>query len=280
MFVIIGLVVVIAIIGVYFGVSSFGDRASRRYFESASVGERVNVFRENIQGCISDLTLNSIYLIGDQGGYYTRPERYYGLGEDEMIYGDYLSYYFYNGEVITTEIDEMNRHLSRFVEDSFESCLQEYSDDFFSFDVNPRVAADVGENGVDFKFNGNVVLNSEGHSMTIDLIDYSEFYRVNLYGIHEVVNYLTESHYEDETLYCLSCLVAMLEERNLYLDYYTMDENNILVVITDRESDFADEYYFLYVNRYTGQEVSRILSDNFEDEFKRYRQWLEIEAGR
>jgi hypothetical protein len=263
LFIIIGVLIISFIIIGYYGVSAFKQKTNKAYFTGEKASSELDNLKNVIDSCVNDLSLNSIYVIGDQGGFYLSPKRYYKINEeDNMTYGEFISYHFYNGEIVTIELTDMENHMSGYIEDNFKSCLRENSNDFFKIETNPKPTVKIQPGIVNFDFNGDITLSSkEGHTMKIDLEDYKESFQVNLYGIQEIAKYLAESHFEDETLYCLSCLVAMLEERNLYLDYYTLDNNNVIVAITDRTNEIPEDYYFIYLNQYTGKEESKILNE-------------------
>jgi hypothetical protein len=264
-FIIIGVIITSLIIGGIYVNSSIKEKASRTYFQSEGIKEELNKLNVILEGCLEDLSADSIYLIGNQGGYYTKPEKNPVLGENNQdSYGEFLPYYYYRGEYYIPELINIQNHMSGYIEDNFKSCLRENSNDFFKIETNPKPTVKIQPGIVNFDFSGDITLSSEKHSMKIDLEEYKESFQVNLYGIQEVAKYLTLSHNEDPTLYCLSCLITMLEEQSLYLDYYTLNENDIAVIIIDKNNDLGEEYYFSYLNKYTGEEESKKLNKLYE----------------
>jgi hypothetical protein len=256
--VIVAIVMVVGIGGFFVVNSAMKEEASKAFYENEAVSREVGSVREVVEGCVKDLTLESIYLIGDQGGYYLEAEK------SSLINNLSVPYYYYEGELFLPSLEGIEMQGARFILDNLEECIVAGSSVSFDVEVSGLVDMSIVSSKISYDFLGEVVLtSSEGYSMKIELEDYSTSYDVSLYEMYEVASYLTEGHNEDSELYCASCLVEMLESRDLFLDYIDTNENELSVVITDKTTDFGD-YYFVYLNKYTGEEVSPMYDSDYD----------------
>jgi hypothetical protein len=260
LFIIIGVIITSLIIGGIYVNSSIKEKASRTYFQKEGVKEELSLLKKNINHCLEDLSINSLNTIGEQGGYYTKPKKHYSLKEKNYTnYAEFISYYYYEGEIIIPRLKDIEYELSNYVTERFTQCLKENT---YSFDIKQEMKTNViiNPSKVDYSLEGYIILKSEeGHNTKIDLKDYSKIYNIKLFEIYEITQYLTESHKESPNSYCVNCIIDMLEERNLYLDYYPIDEYNMVVKIKDKENTLNQEFNFIYLNKYTGNEQTEII---------------------
>ncbi|MBD3252985.1 hypothetical protein GF386_04590 [Candidatus Pacearchaeota archaeon] len=249
-YVIIGLVVVIAALGlVYMKYLRQKAELDRQFFASSDIKPKVTNIQASVIDCSKDTVKNALYVIGIKGGYYnSTPDSYMDLGW--VI----IPYYYYEGDVNYPSKQDIEKELENFVDDEIKYCLNEL--DFSGFNVTynePKTKVIIKDREVYFNTDLTFEIEREGHKLYYELKDYPVTQNSELDAMLDIASYYTDSHKEDPELYCITCVSEMAEKNNLYVDVINVVDDSTLIVISENHTS-PEPYSFEFLNKYTGNE--------------------------
>ena len=219
--------------------------------------KNINSFVEN---CVLATGYEALYLIGQQGGYFVHPN------SSIESKGYYLTNY--NGHIISKE--EIEKEISSYVNLKLFFCTQNFVD-FSDFNVNQgRITTETRIKDDEVVLDVIYPLVITKSDMTFKLKEFNDIkIPIRLGIIYDVVDEIVKDQLENKDSICLSCLVDLGIEKDLYIDMfdYSMfgydsnhifnydmfdyDNNSIIFVIKDINSQINEEpYEFVFVNQY------------------------------
>lgn len=256
-FIVIAMVIIAIIIGIYYFNQTKSQTDLEKVFSNLGISEQASVVESSIIDCLKTISKDSLEIIGLQGGYYNKPKKYFNLG------WMFIPYYYYEGEYLMPSVEEIEGELSDSIEDSLNDCIK--SLEFEDFEISYKGSnanTQISEREVGFKLDSVFTITKGDLSSEFKVEDYPIVVESKLFDILEVADYITESHKQDPEMYCISCVGDMLEIKNLYMDIVPFEdddgnlkENQMLVVISENITS-SEPYFFEFLNKYTGDEVS------------------------
>jgi len=251
-FIILGIVIVGVVGGVFYFMNE-SKKSSEAYFSSAEVNPLIENLYSEIMSChyaVSEMALDEIAV---HGGYYNAPSESYDLES-------FVPYYYFEGKYLIPSKSKIEKELGKYVDDNFNDCFEviesEGGSEGFELDYRkPRTKVDIGSGKVEFNSDLRINIEKGGHIINYELEKHPSVVDSKLYEIYEVAEYITNSHKEDSAMYCITCLSDFTEERDLYVDLIPASEVLSVVVITDNSTAVVP-YSFVFLNKYTGDEVS------------------------
>ncbi len=236
-FVMVAIVVVIAIVG-YFIINDV-------FLEEVSVDSEVSPIYEAVEGCIGDVTEDSINIVGESGGYYELPEKV----DDNSI-----AYYFYEDESLMPSLEVVEREMEKYSEDMLYFCVEKVFLNYPDFELNSGeidVSVSVKSDDkiyfeVDYPF--SVIKENKSYFFNEPLI---EIYDVRLFSIFSFISKMMEWQEEEPRGICVNCISDAALELELFIDLWDSSEEDVLFFITDEKSLVNDEpYLFFFTNKY------------------------------
>jgi hypothetical protein len=253
-------IVAILIVGVGGGVGYFvkvknDARVNEEFFSQGEIKIQVDNIESAVLNCVEDVGLSGLEVIGLQGGYYNKP-----VGSFEMEEG-FIPYYYDKGEFLMPSISEIEKELEEYVSEEFDGCLEGLVFEGFDLKLGKGdVDVVIGDDGVLFEIDKSVRIEKDGRRVIFDLKEHSLSVESALSDILEVAEYLTESHNENEGMYCISCVGEMADERDVYVQRSLLSGGKVLIIIGENRTG-DESYLFNFLNRYSGNE-----SDEFKFE--------------
>ena len=244
-FIIIAIAIVALIFIVYFLNQSTKESNLQKTFSQLGISIEVSSVQLSLLDCIEESARASLDVIGIQGGYYNKPEKFFDLG------WAFIPYY-YDGSYLMPETAKIEQELAVYLDENLKFCINDLSYDEFTVNYkDSKTTAMIKEKGVSFETQADVTFKKSGLSSEFELEKYPVEIESALSDILEVADYITESHKEDRDFICVSCVADMAEERNLYVDMLDFgDETTTLIVISENYTH-SEPYIFEFLNRYS-----------------------------
>lgn len=252
LFILVAVIIVVGIVGTVFFVSQSGKtKATDVYFQEAAVAAQVDVIKVYIEDCIESVTKESLILVAVQGGYYTPPSRKFSYAPV------FFPYYYYEGQIVFPTLSKIESELERSTNNKIIDCLDDADHESFELNYNrAETEVSITKDNAYFKIDLPIKIEQEGHTMTLELEDFSINHNSSLYEMYEVAEYITQSHKEDPEYYCISCVAEMARQRDLFVYVFPQIANELVtgIMIYENKSQIADPYSFVFFNKYTGNE--------------------------
>lgn len=193
-----------------------------------------------VEDCIKDITLDGLFVLGIQGGYYELPENLYS---EDLID---VAYYYSEQEVTMPSVEDMLSQLNLYIEENLDSCVFIIEEQYPGYDIQteqPSIDSVLNDNTLNINLNYPITFGREDLFNTINEFSVS-IENIRLNEIHQAISKFMENQLEEPDLICTSCLVDIGEEFDLIFDIETLDSGNVLFTISDFNSDLDDEPYF------------------------------------
>ncbi|MGK0209526.1 MAG: hypothetical protein ACI83O_000803 [Patescibacteria group bacterium] len=249
LFVILAVVIVGVIIGLFFLLSSGNDA---EHFSNSAVKNQVDNLKIHTQDCVASTTKEVLIKVALQGGYYVAPARSFSYAPV------FFPYYYYEGDIEFPEIVDIERNLGLAVDELFYECMKNHNIVTLEVEFSrPMTVATVTSGNAHFVIDMPISVSDSTATTSIEGSDFDLNYNSSLYAMHEIASFITESHIEDPAYYCTSCVAEMAHERNLevYMFPGIADELITGTVIVDTTTGVAQQYSYIFFNKYTGEEV-------------------------
>lgn len=250
LFIILGIVIVVAIGGLVYGLKIRNEAISNEFFSSVEIRPQVENIESNVILCMHEISRDGLKQIGVQGGYYNKPGRFFDLNES------FIPYYYYQGNFSMPDRDKVISELENFIEDKVNVCFDELKFEGFDLEHN-RASAKVFINNteVGILIDSSFVIQKEGKRIVFNTKNFPVSQSSALSDILEIAKYITDSHKIDSKYYCISCVEKMAEEKDVYVQNIPFADNSVLIIIGEnRTSD--EPYLFSFLNKYNGYEIA------------------------
>lgn len=247
-------IIIVSLILIYFFVTNQTEQTySNQFLTGKSLSAKTEVVRENIYDCINSVTREAIIMVSFQGGHHARPEKYFDSEES------FFSYYYYQGEFLMPTQTEIEQSISNYIDKNLLECISNKEISQTITLTTPKTKTQIKEKEVTFTID-TILTIIENKSTKLVRIKEKTFSQNSLLkGMIEIAEYLTEYHKEDPKYYCVNCLGLMAHERNLNVEILPFLENNTYQIVIHENQTLSPQIsMFIYLNKYTGEEVSPI----------------------
>ena len=261
-FIIIGIIVVAVAGGVGYSIKVSQDaKLNTEYFSSADIKPQMDNLKFSIFNCLEEVSEGGLKVIGFQGGYYNPPSKSFDMG------WAFVPYYYHEGDILMPSKEVIANELADFVNNNMDVCLKKISIGDFELSYNtPKTKVSIKDEEVLFKIDMPIIIKKEDKGITLELGGHPVSQASALNDILEIAKYITDSHELDASMYCITCVADMAEERDVYVHNTVMGDGDVYVIIG--ENRVSDEpYLFSFMNKYTGDEISddiALMGDNYE----------------
>ena len=191
-----------------------------------------------IKDCIESNLVDSVRLIGLQGGYFTLPERYFETELSKIAYG------YYNRENTLVSISKMENEINSYIETALPLCVDENNLDDLNIEkkeVNAK--ANIKKNLVSVKIDFPVCITKEESTSCLKK-DYSSEIEVKLGDIHNIATKIINQKIKYPNLIDLTYLSSFSYSVSI-LPY---DNNIFIYLITDENYELNEvPYVFRFV---------------------------------
>jgi len=262
LFVSFAIVIVVVVISLFFffGSKNLDELDSGYLTEKGFSSESENI-NDYIDYCVEYTAKNALILIAFQGGYYDAPSKHHASGPI------FFPYYYYEGQINLPSLKFIEGELGAYVDDAIVNCIDEsFTKHSLEFD-DPETIVKISDDNVYFETDMTVTLESDVDTVRVDVEDYSIDLNSSLYDIYEVAEFFVESHGDDPEYYCINCIANMLDDRQLYgyLFPNVIEDGVTGFMIYENRTEIGLPYVYIFLNKYTGEEMSPFLYPGFEN---------------
>jgi hypothetical protein len=243
-FIILG-IVLISTIGIFLYFSEFNLR-SLIGMGTESVPSEVLPIHQFVSDCVKTTGENTLYLIGQQGGY---------SFFDSYILANSLEigipYYFDGENTILPGKGTIEEQIGRYMDLNMFFCTTGFID-FPDFEVaqngiNTEVI--ILENIVNIEV--NYPLNIKKGDTIYQLSEFKETFNIRLGTIYKTAEEITSFQEQNPPEICLSCIIDLGIENDLNINIEDYGEDTVIFTIADQNSIlFEDAYKFVFANKY------------------------------
>jgi len=188
-----------------------------------------------VDECIQETAEDAIYEIGQNGGYYFPPSTSTQTG---------IAYYYLNGRNIMPKEDILENQISLFIEQNLFFCTKNFVQ-FKNYNISQgeiSVDTTISKDAVKIEVNYPITLSQGEDSARIE--DFEEDIYVRLGLIHSSIAEVLNS---SESGICLTCLYETAEENDFYVEMLDYDEDTVIIIIIDRNSEInKEDYEYVY----------------------------------
>jgi len=248
-FIIIAVFIIAIAIGITFLKSNKQTDQVGTIMSKLGLEAQATVVENSIQDCLEETSENGIAVVGLQGGYYNKPEdsnKYYDME------WTFIPYYYDQGSFQQPSTSQIESEISAYVDENIETCLNqlEYNNFNLAFGTS-NSNSQIKETKVEIQTDLTISISKDERTETLNLKNSPTEIVSPLFRILEVATFITESHREDPEMLCVSCVADMAEERNIYVDMTSFEDDpgSTLTIISENQT-FSDTYVFEFLNRY------------------------------
>lgn len=204
---------------------------------NGKVDTEVQPIYDHIKECIKEVGEDSIEYIGQTGGYYDVSE----LSTETNI-----AYYVHDNKNIMPSKEKIEEEIESYVNNMIYFCNNEFVD-FPDYEIS------VGEINTEAKIkNGKVVFNSKvplsilNNEKTYTFEDFDNIEIASrLDSIYEMAFNISEEEASSEGT-CMSCIIELALEKDLFVEMYDYDEETTIFVIRDEDMKINNKNYKFY----------------------------------
>jgi len=233
-FIVVAIVIVLGLL-IYFSIRG-------GLIDRVNVSPEIRPIYNFVDTCLEEVAEDSIYHIGDNGGYFLYPERSNEVG---------IPYYFDRGENLIISKEEVQEELGEYVNEMMFFCLEnfarfgDYEVDAGKIDTNVRII----ERKVIFNVNYPLAIKKGESNFLLENFNKEIPSRLNT--VYEVARLITLEQMLDEQNVCINCIGDFAFENKVFVSMNDYEEDVIVFSIIDREIEINDEeYVYYFANRY------------------------------
>lgn len=201
----------------------------------------VKEIKEDIEECIGDIGLNSIYFIGFQGGYFIPPIR------SLKIDGDFFPYYYYEGKNTMPPLSEIENEISLCVKTLLPNCLNIESDGFkFIYPKSTNIKTAIKDEFVNVEIEFPVTIIKDEIEFKLDE-PYSKTYPIKLGQIYSTAEEIVDRTMQGDYVIDLE----YLSNQRFNVTILMHKDKSLLYTLDDPESTVDDMVYtFMFANKF------------------------------
>jgi len=217
------------------------------YFKMHGIQPSIQNIQTFIIDCHEETSKQALKRIGFQGGYNNKPDYYY-----EMEWA-FIPYYYYQGLQLMPNKQKIESELSSYLDDGIESCLNQINFPNFELEYQqPSTQTSISPESVAFNTNLLLSIDHKGTTTTFQLRQHPLTLKSSLNDIIEIADFITNSHTENPGLMCINCISELAEQKDLYVDFISLETDTTLVMILENRT-MDEPYIFEFLNKYTIQ---------------------------
>ena len=215
------------------------------YFKRHGIQPSVENIQTFIIDCYEETSKHALKKIGFQGGYYNKPDYYY-----EMDWA-FIPYYYYQGLQLMPNKKTIESELSSYVDNNLGSCVNEIQFPNFNLEYQqPSTQTSIKSESVKLNTNLPLSIDYKGTITTFQLRQHPLTLKSSLNDIIEIADFITNSHTENPDLMCINCISELAEQKELYVDFISLETDTTLVMILENRA-MDKPYIFEFLNKYT-----------------------------
>jgi len=220
-FIIVG-IIILASIGLYFTFRSSIVKQEYTITDTSNVNRFVD-------DCIEQVGIEVIKQVSEGGGYYFSSEKSTSSG---------LAVYYSEGQSYVPTKEDIEDEISEFIKENLFFCTQNFVD-FPDLDISQSeisVETSVEDENVNIEVNYPIRV-TKGESSDL-LRDFEKTIPVRVGTVYWMSKEIVQSSRED---ICLSCILDLSLENDLYVDMNDINDNEVMFMVRDENSKLNEE---------------------------------------
>lgn len=242
-------ILLISIVVIVLLVSKKTSSFEKEFSSDVSVNAKFNEIKAQIYDCMKFNSMDSLEVIGMQGGYYTAPENNFDM------FFNFFPYYYDNGKIDMPSNVKIQTELGRYVDDNMFYCLNNINrSDFEVSFLNSSTLVKIDKKQVIFNIIMPVVIKREDRIFRLELGDNPIILDSPMNDMIEIARYITDSHKENKDLLCISCVSKMASDRELFVSIIDFGGPNSKLVSIISNKTNANPLTYKFLNNYGEKE--------------------------
>jgi len=225
LFIIIGVVIVVAILGIVL-ITNLENSETKT--NSPEILEVVNY----IEGCLEDTSKQGIVEVSRKGGYYPK-------STDTTILD--IPYYVKDGVNLMPSKEEYSKAISNYIGDKIQECLNDYKSlgDFKITNGEREIETVIENDSTTIFYTTNEVVETAGKKY--EMAEFKLTQPSKLGTLYEEAEYLVSSQMILPGSICLSCVLEISTSENLDVITNELDDGTVIYAITDNKELINNE---------------------------------------
>jgi len=216
-------------------------------FQQGLIQEPLNPDAEKIRGfvqsCIEQESIETIYQVGENGGYFFPPN--ISLDSGTVIY-------YENGRNLMPSKKQVEDEISFFLNEKLFFCTRNFVDfpDLEIIQSEPKTGTVIEDEKVVLNVNYPITIMKDDDKTLIENFKFEAPIRLGI--VYDSVSEFMKQQTEAENNgICLSCMLEISEKNDLFVDMMDYDEQTTLFLFRDENSKINDEtFVWVFANRY------------------------------
>ena len=236
-FIILGIVIMTVVsVAFYFRNQLISLEFSSSREESIIIPIQLRPVKNHIDNCLRETSIEGLYQIGRQGGYYNVP-----VESSITFFTESVPYYYLDNQEITPSIKIIEKELASYISDNLIVCLnfQDFIDNGFKIrQGNYKISTAINDKNVDIRMYYPIGIEKSG--ISIVLKDFRSTIDSNMRTLKRISMDIVDSYSERPGLVCLTCLEDLSKNddvaiQTIPVDVSVFERNIIWFLITDKE---------------------------------------------
>ena len=196
-----------------------------------------------VQGCLDESLESVVFKVGENGGYYFPPKVSTPVLE--------VPYYIKDNNNLMPKKEDIEKEISKYVSRELVLCLGDFA-------LLPEYQITKGQIITETKIEPERVLVEMNYPLTIikgdaksKIEDFNSEVPVRLGIVYDAVGEFIEKNLETPGGFCVSCLLEITAEKDLYVNVFDSDDRTKIFIITDYNSIInKKEFVYVFANEY------------------------------
>jgi hypothetical protein len=215
--------------------------------KSIVVPPQLKVVTDHIDNCLETTSIESLYQLGQYGGYYNVPKDI-----SIVFFKMDIPYYYLDKQGYVPSLERIEKELADSISDNLKSCLNFNDFRGKGFNISEgdlSVSTKIDEKKVNIEINYPVKI--EKAEIVLDLKDFEFDIDSNFKSLHDTAKEIVVLYSKKPGFVCLTCLEELSVDNNVgivatpILDVSVFENNIIWFLITDKEYMLNDKDFSL-----------------------------------
>ena len=193
--------------------------------------------------CLKRIGESALYFTGLQGGFFNKPT--YKIDSNWFFYNFFHAFYLYKGRNVMPSLQTMEREISNYIELNLDNCIDDFKDfDGLGYKIKRNgftATTSINKDTVAFGLNFPMEVEKGQKSVSIQNFVVEIPSRINL--IHNLAENITNDQLNHLGQICISCLIDLGDENNLYFELIPKAANVTLIAVEDNQTKLDNKPY-------------------------------------
>jgi hypothetical protein len=195
-------------------------------------------FNDYVNMCLKEVTENAILWIGSNGGYYNIKS----FNNTNINY----AYYLVEGKKTYPSKEIIQNEISDFINSEFDYCIEEFiilNPDYY-IKKNNKSSSEIIilEKEISIIIDFPITIEKDGKTKNLRYFN-TKINNIRLFEIYNIAKNITNDNYNNLGSICLSCIIDLGDENDVYIEINKIDNFSYLYSITDYNSIINDKPY-------------------------------------